>query len=407
MSKVILSPAEIEYSEEVRVLNNHPESFRRDHSDNKNNGHSERTFTPFIQENEPSAPSEGTLSESEPIPGEDVSLEEHSAVATANDPASTHASATTPEAPPLSEELHSAESHATPTVPPPPDDTVNTSFELSGSQSEIESIATTPDDRPTDNQALEGSDQSAAEDNHAEEGADEINGNKSDPEMGGAPTPPPDEAATRSNARDNDTTQRAAPEYAEQLLNEFRKEASVLVQHAKDEAEQIRERAREIGTQEGYTQSLKENNEAFDFTVRRLQAIAGDMLAKRTALLSETQNQMVELVLLIAHKVVKKISTEERGIVVENVRAALKLLESERRVEIRVHPDDLAHSHVGLKELTSALESERTISFYADPNVERGGCVIETDLGNIDARISSQFLELERQIRAVETARKR
>ena len=46
----------------------------------------------------------------------------------------------------------------------------------------------------------------------------------------------------------------------------------------------------------------------------------------------------------------------------------------------------------------SSVENIKNITVVEDTTVERGGCVIETDFGAIDARISSQLSELEQKI---------
>ena len=44
------------------------------------------------------------------------------------------------------------------------------------------------------------------------------------------------------------------------------------------------------------------------------------------------------------------------------------------------------------------VESIKNITVAEDSSVEKGGCIIETDFGAIDARISSQLNELEQKI---------
>jgi len=45
-----------------------------------------------------------------------------------------------------------------------------------------------------------------------------------------------------------------------------------------------------------------------------------------------------------------------------------------------------------------AVESIKNITVAEDSSVEKGGCIVETDFGAIDARISSQLNELEQKI---------
>jgi flagellar assembly protein FliH len=57
----------------------------------------------------------------------------------------------------------------------------------------------------------------------------------------------------------------------------------------------------------------------------------------------------------------------------------------------------LTTSHT--KDYISLVEGVKSIQVVEDSTVDEGGCIIETDFGEIDARISSQLAELETKIR--------
>ena len=196
---------------------------------------------------------------------------------------------------------------------------------------------------------------------------------------------------------------------AQRIVQTAEEKASRIVQQANDEAESITqqaaERGEERGNQEGYQEGYQSGQKALDFVVERLRVISGRLLDQRKSILIDAEAQIIALVLLIAKKVVKHIAGKDREVVIENVRQALHLLSAERQITIRVNPDDLKLSEEELKRITAALEKEKTIAFYADATIEKGGCLIETDLGNIDAQISSQLLELEQQIQSMESLR--
>jgi flagellar assembly protein FliH len=44
------------------------------------------------------------------------------------------------------------------------------------------------------------------------------------------------------------------------------------------------------------------------------------------------------------------------------------------------------------------VENVKSVTVLEDSSVDRGGCIIETDFGQIDARISSQLHEIEEKI---------
>ena len=116
--------------------------------------------------------------------------------------------------------------------------------------------------------------------------------------------------------------------------------------------------------------------------IERLHVILEKTLDKRQEILDETEQQIVELVLLIARKVVKVISETQRNVVMQNILQSLRRVKGRGDVTIRVNLADVQ------------LTSEHT----KDSSVEKGGCIVETDFGAIDARISSQLNELEQKI---------
>ena len=112
----------------------------------------------------------------------------------------------------------------------------------------------------------------------------------------------------------------------------------------------------------------------------------------------ETEQQIVELVLLISRKVVKVISESQRSVVMQNILQALRRVKGRGEVTIRVNLADLKLTSEHTKEFMQAVESVKNITVAEDSSVEKGGCIIETDFGAIDARISSQLNELEQKI---------
>ena len=67
-------------------------------------------------------------------------------------------------------------------------------------------------------------------------------------------------------------------------------------------------------------------------------------------------------------------------------------------VIVRVNLADLQLTTEHAKDFIEAAENAKKLSIVEDSSVDRGGCVIETDFGEIDARIQSQLHELEEKI---------
>jgi flagellar assembly protein FliH len=80
---------------------------------------------------------------------------------------------------------------------------------------------------------------------------------------------------------------------------------------------------------------------------------------------------------------------------------ALKKVKDRGDIIIRVNLADVKLTTEHTKEFIKMLEGVKSIQVSEDSSVDSGGCVIETDFGEIDARISSQLAELESKILAI------
>ncbi|MSR42750.1 MAG: hypothetical protein EXS29_00745 [Pedosphaera sp.] len=81
------------------------------------------------------------------------------------------------------------------------------------------------------------------------------------------------------------------------------------------------------------------------------------------------------------------------------VREALALVEQNAEVTIFLHPEDLALLKEGGSELLSPAPHARKLSFVINPQVSRGGCLVETTHGLIDAQRETRIELLRRAIR--------
>lgn len=201
-------------------------------------------------------------------------------------------------------------------------------------------------------------------------------------------------ADLQQQERQRKEEQQRAEEERRQIVNAAQQESEQIVATAHTEAEQIQREAHDAGHKEGFNKGY----EQVEPVVERLKEVTGKIVQKRQEILTSIEGQMADLVLLIARKVVKILTKENRQIVVENVRRALELVRKRGEVTIRINPADLHLSAASLKKITDAIEHDGMINFIEDGSIEVGGCLIETEFGEIDARIHSQILEIENKI---------
>jgi flagellar assembly protein FliH len=158
-------------------------------------------------------------------------------------------------------------------------------------------------------------------------------------------------------------------------------------------------KARLEGHKEGYEAGFKVGNDESMRLVDRIHVIIDKTLAKRNDILTEVESQVVELTLLMVRKIVKVLSENQKSVVINNIMQALKKIKGRGDIVVRINMQDLELSSEHIRTFIDTLERRGNITLAEDSSIEPGGCVVETDFGEIDARISSQLNEIEARIR--------
>lgn len=189
-----------------------------------------------------------------------------------------------------------------------------------------------------------------------------------------------------------------AEDEVRKLLDDARGRGAEELAAAEAQREEITKKAQTEGYTAGHEEGYAAGKAEVERLVERLHSILNAAIEKRAEIIAESETQLINLVLLIAKKVVKVISENQKNVVVNNVIQALRKLKTRGDVVIRVNLADvqLASDHV--KDFMRMVENVRSISVLEDSTVDKGGCIIETDFGQIDARIASQLNEIEERI---------
>lgn len=179
---------------------------------------------------------------------------------------------------------------------------------------------------------------------------------------------------------------------------EAQAEAERIIAEAQAERDKIINESKKQGYDTGYEAGYQDGQKEADRLVERMHSILDNVMKRREEILSETEYQIVELVVLMARKVVKIISENQKTVIMNNVLQALKKVKGRGDVTIRVNLADAKLTTEHIQDFIDRVEAVKGITVVEDTTVEKGGCIVETDFGAIDARISSQLTELEQKI---------
>jgi len=114
-----------------------------------------------------------------------------------------------------------------------------------------------------------------------------------------------------------------------------------------------------------------------------------DKINKEIRLHSEKET--IELALAIAEKIVGYEISTNKDLILGVVKKALKKVMDHEKIIIRISPSDLATLNDSGFEPANLSDNIDDIVIVEDEKISNGGCIVETDFGDIDARLEKQF----------------
>jgi type III secretion protein L len=113
----------------------------------------------------------------------------------------------------------------------------------------------------------------------------------------------------------------------------------------------------------------------------------------------ESHTELRTLAVKIAEKLLGKALALDPAVVVDIAAEALGHAGEPRALRLRCHPDDLTLLERGRPRLLERCRSVGALRIEADDEVPRGGCILESELGVVDARLNVQLDAIERALR--------
>jgi flagellar assembly protein FliH len=167
---------------------------------------------------------------------------------------------------------------------------------------------------------------------------------------------------------------------------------------AEADADSLRAQAREEGLREGREEALAALTPALESLAQAAEAVQADQHARAERL----ERHAVDLALFLAEKVIGGAIAVQPEQVIEAVRGALRGIVERERVTVLVHPEDLELVRDAMDGIRATLGGIEHCEVQAERRVSRGGAVVRTPDGDVDARVETK---LQRAREVVETAR--
>jgi flagellar assembly protein FliH len=150
----------------------------------------------------------------------------------------------------------------------------------------------------------------------------------------------------------------------------------------------------DTGFEEGFNKGKESAKEEFSPVLETTQQLVEELSIFRKEMYNKVEREMIEMVIALTKKVIHfEFSTREDA-VQDMIRLAVQSVLDRESLVIKIHPTDKEYAEIFRPELHHMFSDIKNITFVAASGMARGGCIVETNFGVIDARIE----KLEEQI---------
>ena len=163
--------------------------------------------------------------------------------------------------------------------------------------------------------------------------------------------------------------------------------------------EAIRENAFTSGIAAGRQQAEKD----FENIAQTLLSICNELDRLRETILQNSAGEMKELVLAISERIIRHSVKEQEETIIATIKDAIHLSVKSDEFQIQINPEDLEVVNSQKKEIINSISGLDNIVLKSDPNIERGGCKLESSCCTVDATMASQIKVIHDSIMASDT----
>jgi flagellar assembly protein FliH len=178
------------------------------------------------------------------------------------------------------------------------------------------------------------------------------------------------------------------------FLEMAQRQGAELVASARAQADGIADNARREGFEAGYAEGkAAAEREAHDLLTFAENAVR-EAVESRSRLIAESEEALVRLAVDVAERIVKADLQLHPDRVLNVLEGALRKAFVRDRLTVVCNPADLALIEEGQDALATQVGTLQHLELIGDRRVQRGGVVVRTDAGDVDATLDSQLERL-------------
>lgn len=161
--------------------------------------------------------------------------------------------------------------------------------------------------------------------------------------------------------------------------------AEEIVAEASDQSDRIlaeTESAFQLERQRGY----REGHEAAQ--LEQSEQMIGN-IGQTVDYFARVEGQMVDLVMRAVRKIIEGFDDEERVLIA--VKSALSVVRNQKQITLRTHPHQTEIVRARVNEVLAAYPGIGYLDIVADSRLKADACIVETEIGTVEASLDGQI----------------
>lgn len=152
--------------------------------------------------------------------------------------------------------------------------------------------------------------------------------------------------------------------------------------------------AYQLGLDEGRTKAYEDVSGTIAEKMAQFTDLLQSLSNMKVEVLSQNEAHIVTLVYQMASRIAMAHLEENPAAVVDVLRGAVALAQDEENVVVQMHPDQIEFIEELRKQTNREFDFLKKIRLEPDAKMRAGGCVVETNYGEIDARVETRLQQL-------------
>jgi len=180
-------------------------------------------------------------------------------------------------------------------------------------------------------------------------------------------------------------------EYSSAFLEQLKDVEGKVLKQAKEKALHIEQEAYEKGFAQGGKDGMELGQKRIEMIVQKMGNVLQQIEDQRESLYRTYEREMLQLVLSISKKILHHECQVNEEVITATLREVSNHIVDQRKIVIRLNPADAQFLQSHPDKAIPVKKGRQGVELLKDPSITRGGCVVETAFGGIDATMETQF----------------